>query len=237
MLVYFLPVFALENATLQKDAEQLILEAEKIRNDAHLNKDIQEVQAKVKELTNGKKFQEYSLEAGIIKKKTDSATSLPVKGKNKDTAIDDILENYNKLQVAQNLPYDKSNIFIFISFGMPENLIYEYFKEAEKLKAILIIRGLLKDSSGKYSIPETSKKILQITNGKGGKVIIHPDLFEMFDIKQAPSIVRTNASFECLENGSACSFIPTFDKIAGSVSIKYALDVFNRDGETKFIKE
>lgn len=124
---------------------------------------------------------------------------------------------------------DDSKIFVFISFSMPENLILEYIEEAKYYNAILVLKGLLKDNKGKFSVSETVKKIMEITNKKGGNIIIHPQLFDNFKINQVPTILKIRENYECISNGGMCTSIPEFDKISGSISIKYATQLFKEN--------
>lgn len=143
------------------------------------------------------------------------------------------LTNDNVENEAKNLVPESNNVnaLIFISFSMPESFIVRYIEEAKIYNATLVLMGLLVDkNTGKPSIPFTAKKIMDITNQKGGSIIVHPKLFERFNVSQVPAIVKLNSYDECIINGGECEHDkPLFDKITGSVSIGYALETFNND--------
>lgn len=77
-------------------------------------------------------------------------------------------------------------------------------------------------------MPLTIQKIKEISKNGGSNIMVHPKLFQVFDVARVPSIVQIKDSFECHQNGSLCDERNvSYDKITGSVSIKYALEQFN----------
>lgn len=110
----------------------------------------------------------------------------------------------------------KDNIFVFISFSMSDNLISNYIVEARSLKerdninVIFVLRGFYKNS-----FRETSNKINKLTDGKHIAMIVDPTLYEKYNVNQVPSIIKNNNN--------------SYDKLIGSVTIRYALEVFEGD--------
>lgn len=132
--------------------------------------------------------------------------------------------------VNENVNFNSKNeaqILVFVSFRMPKNLLFEYIEEAKRYNATLVLRGFIKDEKGKFSIPATAKKLQEISNKTGVNFIIHPQLFDIFEVSRVPVIIKVNSYFECTQNGGECFEKPQFDKITGSVSIEYALNEFN----------
>jgi type-F conjugative transfer system pilin assembly protein TrbC len=115
----------------------------------------------------------------------------------------------------------RDKIYVFISFSMPDNMIKDYVSEAGDLKEknnidiIFVLRGFYKNS-----FKETSHKIGQLSGNKNIGVIIDPNLYKKYGVEQVPTIAKENNDDE-------------FDKIIGSISIRYALEKFTegRDGE------
>ena len=104
------------------------------------------------------------------------------------------------------------NIYIFISFSMPENLLKEYIQESMKYpNSVLVLRGLINNN---YT--ETAVKLNAINNYNGVKAIIDPDLFKQYNILHVPTIILEKSN-------------NTFKKICGSVSIKYAMEIFDKE--------
>ena len=103
-------------------------------------------------------------------------------------------------------PTQESTLYIFISFSMPKETIKALAHEAEKQKGVLVIRGLVENSFVK-----TVKAIQEI----GAGVVLDPTLFKEYNIKVVPTFVRKHKS--------------AFQKIAGNVSLAYALEMFTRE--------
>jgi conjugal transfer pilus assembly protein TrbC len=94
--------------------------------------------------------------------------------------------------------------FIFVSHSMDEQALQDYYKEAQKYGAKLIVRGLINDS-----FLETKAALDKIEIAYD----IDPEKFEKYGIKQVPTIIKD-------ENGNV-------QKISGNIPLKSALEIFN----------
>ena len=102
------------------------------------------------------------------------------------------------------------NIYVFISFSMPDNLLKEYIQEIMKYpNGVLVLRGIIDNDYTKTAI-----KLNKINNNQGVKAIIDPNLFKKYNIIYVPTIVLEKSESH-------------FDKVSGAVSIKYAIELFN----------
>lgn len=125
---------------------------------------------------------------------------------NFDKIIDSSI-NENKNELLRN------DIFVFISFSMPDSLIRDYIDEARNLKEsnnvniVFVLRGFYNNS-----FKETSDKINQLANGRSIAVIVDPTLYEKYNINLVPSIIK-NSDHD-------------YDKLTGSVTISYAIELF-----------
>jgi type-F conjugative transfer system pilin assembly protein TrbC len=197
--------------------------------------------AKQININNLKKLEEFNITNTHNSKQIDTSISINDKKEIEAFSEELIKKSQNLIQTNEfrkdyNLEeiepkftdINKQNIMVFISFSMPNNMILEYIEEAKRYNAVLVLRGFIKSESGKQSIPLTVQKISDITNKRGANVIIHPKMFELFQIDKAPAIVRVRGNFECLDNGSLCDERNVlYDKVTGSVSLSYALELFN----------
>jgi type-F conjugative transfer system pilin assembly protein TrbC len=131
----------------------------------------------------------------------------------KASPFDNVLSDYNKIIANKDGIQNDDNIYVFISFSMRDNLIKEYIAEARSLKekdninVVFVLRGFYKNS-----FKETGSKVAQLSDSKNVGVIVDPTLYQKYNIKQVPVIVKKN------END--------FDKISGSITIRYALEIF-----------
>jgi type-F conjugative transfer system pilin assembly protein TrbC len=110
-----------------------------------------------------------------------------------NTAFLDELQNtsiqnqWNSIQISQSAQH--SHCILFVSLGMPKQLLIAYFKQAHKLGIPVVIRGLLKNdyqvtAQRLFSIlyPQHQKPIL-------GGVEIDPLWFSKYQVQVVPTLV------------------------------------------------
>ena len=139
------------------------------------------------------------------------------------------------LDQAQGLPLDpmrqKSGpqLYVFVSFSMPEITLKRLLTQASRIEASLILRGLIDDDMGK-----TKTRIAQLleadenglTRIKGG-FAIDPTLFERFDIQQVPTFVLTDSPApRCTDAG--CDDV-SYARLSGDTTLEYALQTMQRE--------
>ena len=113
-----------------------------------------------------------------------------------------------------------SNLAIFISLSMPDNVIRQLNAEAEKLGANLVIRGMLDNDMAK-----TTKRVYEL---EASNVTIDPELFKKFEIQTVPTIVIYHkVCSECVMSTSS------YDKVSGNITLNSALRLFSETGDLK----
>lgn len=120
----------------------------------------------------------------------------------------------------------RPTVQIFVSSSMPIGLLKRYAKDAAKYNGVLVFRGLPEGSFHKLSQLASD---ISGNNGKGVAMQIDDQAFKAFDIKRVPTIVLSKPASifsEQVRGGS-------FDKISGNITIKYALEVFAKEGDLK----
>jgi type-F conjugative transfer system pilin assembly protein TrbC len=115
---------------------------------------------------------------------------------------------------------------IFVSHSMPISLLKSYAREAIKYNGVLVFRGL---PAGSFH--RLAKLVSDISgdNAEGIAMQIDDEAFKAFNVKVVPTIVLSktaNIFSEQVQGGA-------FDKISGNVTIKYALEVFAKEGDLK----
>lgn len=124
-------------------------------------------------------------------------------------------KNIEMQKEAQSSP----RVMAFVSFSMPFELLIDLSLQLERVRGTFVIRGL----------PENSFKLLSekilLLREKGGSVpfLIDPKAFETYNIQAVPSFVVFEGS--------------KFDKIAGNLSLGFALEQLVAQGETTYAKE
>lgn len=126
-----------------------------------------------------------------------------------ENAIDQIFSGYDKIKKQSTCSENKKDgFYIFVSLNMSKTLLEQYDQIAKQIGAKLILRGF-KNNSFKETIEVTKEIALQVD----------PVAFKKFNITSVPSFVL-------LDNSK-------FDKLVGNVSIKYALEQFETQGDLK----
>ena len=109
------------------------------------------------------------------------------------------------------------DVLIFVSLSMPEMSLKQWFVQAQRLKAPLIVRGLVNDS-----FSQTQAKIAALSTESKGGVVLEPRLFADYQITEVPAVVVRNTVIACAPTQN-CPHAYPFDVVAGDVSLDAAL--------------
>lgn len=127
---------------------------------------------------------------------------------------------------------DEPAPLIFVSFSMPEDSLRALLTEAARTGSPIVLRGLVENSMQRTAahlgelldIKDSSKA------NPGSAVpslAIDPTLFERFGVDKVPAFVLPlNSAAPCTPEGCA---VPEHLKVAGDVSLDYALGVMARE--------
>lgn len=119
---------------------------------------------------------------------------------------------------------------IFISLSMPEASLRSLLVEAARTDSPLVLRGLVENSM-KRTVARLSELLGtqddDTTGAPTPSLAIDPTLFERFDIDKVPAFVLPqDAIAACTPDGCP---VPDHLKVAGDVSLGYALGVMARE--------
>lgn len=121
---------------------------------------------------------------------------------------------------------------IMISFSMPADSIKGLFREAERIGARVILRGMVDDSMQATAAhlmalmgvdPQADEQEVkrQVAEAIQPAIAIDPTLFQRFDITKVPTfVVPLAAPAPCSDQSCPA---PPYLKVAGDVSLTYAL--------------
>lgn len=134
----------------------------------------------------------------------------------------------------ESAPADGAAPLIFVSFSMPEDSLRALLSEAALTGSPVLLRGLVEDSMQRTAA--RLGELLRIEDhgeAKTGKatpsVAIDPTLFERFGVNKVPTFVLPlDAVAPCTPEGCP---VPEHLKIAGDVSLDYALGVMAREAD------
>jgi len=146
------------------------------------------------------------------------------------TALGDSLGYDITTEIDKAKRHTDEQLYVFVSFSMPEKLIKEYVRDAHIVGGAVLIGGLHNDN-----FADTVRKVegyVESSSGEAnGGIAIDPKAFETFGVKAVPTIILAeNPLVGCLD--SKCDReIPLHDRMSGSVSLGYALKQFSIDGD------
>lgn len=110
------------------------------------------------------------------------------------------------------------SLYLFMSFALEDKLWLAYSRELEQIGGVFILRGLPHNS-----FKELADRIFALqVKGVNVPIQIYPQLFQKYAIEQVPSIVVAEEE--------------KYDKIAGNMSLAWALSKMALRGETKQAK-
>lgn len=111
-----------------------------------------------------------------------------------------------------------SAILIFVSFSMPKQSLEAILRDAKKIHASVVIRGLIDDSFQK-----TYQRIAELVNSSGGEGMeLNPLWFKRFKIQSVPSVVVLPTDSPCF-NDETCEPARDYDQMTGNITISAAL--------------
>lgn len=113
---------------------------------------------------------------------------------------------------------------VFVSLGMPEGSLAHLVDEAARTGATLVLRGMVEQS-----LTQTMLAVRRLTGDRPVAWTIDPEAFARFQVETVPVFVLTRAGARAASCGDEASFGQDDTiRLAGDVSIAYALDTMER---------
>ena len=116
-------------------------------------------------------------------------------------------------------------VLIFVSFAMPEATLQRLVDQAARAGATLVLRGLVNGS-----IRETVTRMQALIGSRRVAVQIDPEAFDRYGITRTPTFVLSmdgTGTEACPSR--VCGASAQFVKVAGDVTLDYAMRYLNRD--------
>jgi len=125
-------------------------------------------------------------------------------------------------ELRQAIIKPRPSLQIFVSSGMPIQLLKGYAKEAKRYGGVLVLRGLPKGS-----IHKLTDFVMKISSDNSAAIQIDDTAYAKFEITTVPAIILSKPETIFSEDANTS---PRFDKVTGSVTIKAALEMFASKG-------
>ena len=146
-------------------------------------------------------------------------------------AIGKLLDQAEQPDVLTDTGNDTGpRFYVFVSFSMPELTLRRLLNQARRIGAPLVLRGLVENDMNQTRLKVG--ELLDADNRRGdtridGGLSIDPTLYERFGVSVVPAFVLTHAPVQaCTQAGCPT---PDFVRLAGDVTLAYALESIARD--------
>jgi conjugal transfer pilus assembly protein TrbC len=127
--------------------------------------------------------------------------------------------------LVSTISKEQGQILLFVSSSMPATSLTQWFIQAQRLGAVVILRGLVNNSL--LATKAWLKPFIEQIQDEGG-IEINPVAFEAFGILQVPAVVVTTGKLQCLSNEHCIA--PSFDVVYGNMSLYEALNAIAERG-------
>lgn len=145
--------------------------------------------------------------------------------RNKD-AIAKLLHSYRlKPQNIEKNQVTHYPLMIFVSASIPEPSLKALMIQSKKVGGVLVLRGLI------GNLKNTQEFFARVSK-ENASAIIDPRLFDLFQIKTVPTFVLLPEQIQNCEL-SSCQVTPKHDRIAGNITLSYALEQISNQGDAK----
>ena len=110
-------------------------------------------------------------------------------------------------------------LLVFVSFSLPEPTLQRLIDQAARVRATLILRGLIDGS-----MQTTALRVRELIGQRKVGFQIDPPLFDRYGITVAPTFVVVSGTDAEACQGTACGKTDKFAAVSGDVSVDYALE-------------
>lgn len=128
-------------------------------------------------------------------------------------------------KVEKNIFSKEENVdfYMFASFGLSDSLLRQMLDYAKIYNGVIVLKGIENNS-----FKQTAEHIQRLSKeGEEAAIIIDPTLFKQFEVERVPAYIL--AKQEKCPVGISCK--PSYDKITGNITPKYALEKFAEKGD------
>jgi type-F conjugative transfer system pilin assembly protein TrbC len=133
----------------------------------------------------------------------------------------DYIRRYQSMKPADPAAmFAQGNLYILVSFSMPEPLLKALANQARSAGGVLVIRGFHGNS-----MPETVAKVYELMEGRPVTWRIDPRVFDDFDVQAVPTIVVVKPNtLRAKCQAADCRGPDDWGAISGGVTLDYALE-------------
>lgn len=112
---------------------------------------------------------------------------------------------------------------VFASLSMPQASLSALIRDTTKAGGVVVFRGFPQNSTKAFV--EGLKRVVT-DQAQEAHIAIDPRLFRAFKVTAAPTFVVTGREYELCDGLDCSSAAPDHDRMAGNVTVEYALESF-----------
>lgn len=145
-----------------------------------------------------------------------------------------IAQKYRPASQEARQAAEKADLLVFVSFSMPEASLKRIAHETAKAGGVMVIRGF-KDDSLKATV-----KAAEELAALQGDMLIHPELFDHYDITEVPVTVIARNGEDGLDGcavNSELGMCTEHAAVKGDVSLHAALEHLIRESKDKKLSD
>ncbi|MDD3765470.1 MAG: type-F conjugative transfer system pilin assembly protein TrbC [Nevskiales bacterium] len=132
---------------------------------------------------------------------------------------DDWLDRFTPSPSARSS--DTPPLLVLVSLSMPESSLRTLARQAARIGAPLVLRGLVRDS-----FPATQRALARYSDIPGAAFAIDPTLFRRFEVSAIPSYVLPLEALQAC-NADTCP-TPAYVRVSGEAGLDYVLHWIER---------
>ena len=125
-----------------------------------------------------------------------------------------------------------STLMVFLTLSMPDGALAGWLDQTARAGGVAVIRGFHGDRLSTTLKRLTALQELAPATKTHGGVSIDPTAFARFGVEVAPTVIVSAAPLPpCATKGCAGDPAPAHDRIAGNITLDYALRLLAADGD------
>ena len=122
---------------------------------------------------------------------------------------------------------NSGEVLIFMSLAVPAPSWSEWAREAARMGAPLVLRGVL-PAGLRATVTEVGRRL----GGHDAGVAVDPRLFRLFGVERVPAVVAVPGGVPaCASRGCADDDPPPFDAVSGNIGLVAALETIAAEGD------
>ena len=114
-------------------------------------------------------------------------------------------------------------LIVFVSLSMPPEALKPLLRDVARAGGVAVFQGFPNNS-----VKAFTAGLSRVIDGQDEvrAVGIDPRLFRAFHVSQVPAIVAVSSDFDLCDGFACTTQVPAHDRLAGNVTLKYALETF-----------